>query len=85
MDGTCSPDMLTKWLALVVTPLSDIATSHTNFYRVLYPGLRLAYETAGCPYGSGEEDMWRWWQERAAVERAEWLARHSQTSHRQSS
>ncbi len=78
MDRLLSLDKLTKWLALLETPLATLAAEHRSFYRTLYPKLRLFYEAAGSPNGAADEDMWRWWQERATAERDRWLAMHRQ-------
>ena len=75
-DGALAADGLIHWLAALATPLSEIAAAFPVFYRVIYPSMRCGYEAAGCPYGEGEEAMWGWWQEKAAVERARWLAEH---------
>ncbi|MHB1006934.1 MAG: hypothetical protein ACYC3S_15005 [Chloroflexota bacterium] len=76
MEDFASPDRLTKWLALVETPLDEIASEHQRFYLRLYPNLRAVYEAAGSPCGTTEADLRRWWQKRANHERARWLATH---------
>jgi hypothetical protein len=76
MVGSPSPDQLPRWLAATTTPLSEMATLHPAFYDILHPHLLRGYEEAGCPYGPSEVGMWRWWEERASVDREKWVARH---------
>lgn len=75
MEDSTSPERIVKWLAYIATPLRTIAIRHQGFYHLLYPQLRSGYDSAGCPLGGREQDMWRWWQGRARRERARWLAR----------
>ncbi|MHB1416498.1 MAG: hypothetical protein ACYC1C_14720 [Chloroflexota bacterium] len=78
MGGTPDGSRLLKWLAAISTPLDVVAVEHPSFYSLMHPQLCRGYEAAGCPYGGSIDDMWRWWQEQAAIERRHWLARHQQ-------
>ncbi|MCL5110783.1 MAG: hypothetical protein M1401_18355 [Chloroflexi bacterium] len=72
-------ERIVEWLAVIATPVQDIASRQPSLYASLRPALARAYRDAGSPLGENESAMLAWWQKRAEAERTRGLSRLPRT------
>lgn len=75
VETTVVANRIAEWLAVIATPLKELAYRQPTLYASLRPALARAYRDAGSPLGEEESAMLTWWQKRTEAERAGWLSR----------